>query len=581
MALANKFEQTSAATREFTLESLKQITDNFSKKHVIGRGGYGVVYKGVLENGEKIALKKLNYVPGLDDTQFRNEFSNLMRAEHPNITRLVGYCYHQGHQVIEHQGGHIFALVVERVLCFEYLQGGSLDKQISDESCGLDWDTRFKIINGVCLGLHYLHNGSKDCIYHLDLKPANILLDKDMVPKIGDFGLSRLFPSAQTIFTNKNIGTPLGVIIIRIMAGDEGYSKSLDMSPQEFLEHVHENWRKRLQATMLSHTSDQIEICIKIALRCVEVDRMKRPTIAEIVDELNKHIHIADGDAKRGKMTSAEETSEDVCTPKLTPVPLTPLHVNSQPAHTEEPYMQPQHIHTAEEDAKREKVTVVEKTSEDVCTPKLASVPLTPLHVNSRPAHTEEPYMQPQVSDLQNKPLRRPWLSSWWRDQIITKLSDLARLPVKSLVIVGAIGVALVVAQTVISSVPYLARLVLTSADFFLLGLGAYVILKVLLDATDMIEEVLNEPDGIDDNARTLLMGCFLLGSVLRFPNIRFVIGLLAGLCYGEHHSGLLAFFFLLGLVVGFILTTLPTAYFILGLLVSSILTYWVVSKMD
>jgi pyruvate dehydrogenase phosphatase len=77
-----------------------------------------------------------------------------------------------------------------------------------DGSCGLDWHTCYLIIRGVCEGLNYLHNGSKDPIFHLDLKPANILLNKGMVPKIGDFGLSRLCPSAKTCTTIKIIGTP-------------------------------------------------------------------------------------------------------------------------------------------------------------------------------------------------------------------------------------------------------------------------------------------------------------------------------------------------------------------------------------
>nr|XP_045085502.1 uncharacterized protein LOC109767595 [Aegilops tauschii subsp. strangulata] len=232
-----------------------------------------------------------------------------MRVQHPNITRLVGYCYNLGHQRIKCDDEYIFAHVEERVLCFEYLQGGSLDRHISDESCGLDWHTRFKIIKGVCEGLNYLHNGCKDPIYHLDLKPANILLDKNMIPKIGDFGLSRLFPLAQTYVTIKIVGTlgymppeyieryqitskfdvfSLGVIIIRIIAGDEGYSKCADMSSPDFREHVRENWEKRMEATMSWHTSEQIEMCIEIGLRCVELDRERRPTIAEIVDELNK-----------------------------------------------------------------------------------------------------------------------------------------------------------------------------------------------------------------------------------------------------------------------------------------------------
>ncbi|KQJ92897.1 hypothetical protein BRADI_3g01460v3 [Brachypodium distachyon] len=246
---------------------------------------------------------------GLDDTQFRNEFNHLMRTEHPNITRLVGYCYNQGHQRIKYNGEYIFANVEERVLCFEYLQGGSLDKHISAESCGLDWHTRFNIIRGICDGLNYLHNGSQDPIYHLDLKPANILLDDKMIPKIGDFGLSRLFPLAQTYITTKIIGTrgymppeyinrceitlkfdvySLGVIIIQIMAGYEGYSKFTDMSSQKFLKHVIENWDKQLQVTMSSHAAEQVKKCIEIALRCVVAERENRPTIAEIVNELNK-----------------------------------------------------------------------------------------------------------------------------------------------------------------------------------------------------------------------------------------------------------------------------------------------------
>jgi serine/threonine protein kinase len=76
------------------------------------------------------------------------------------------------------------------------------------ELCGLDWEARYKIIKGICHGLKYLHTGSEGLIYHMDLKPSNILLDKDMIPKIGDFGLSRLFCSSYTYVTDKCLGTP-------------------------------------------------------------------------------------------------------------------------------------------------------------------------------------------------------------------------------------------------------------------------------------------------------------------------------------------------------------------------------------
>ncbi|TKW19911.1 hypothetical protein SEVIR_4G051000v4 [Setaria viridis] len=309
--MENDPQHTSVMPSDFTFHLLEQITNKFSKDRIIGSGGYGVVYKGVLDNGEEIAVKKLcNKHPGLDDDkQFTNECTNLMRLQHQNIVRLVGYCYEIAHKVVEYNGKYVYAGVEERALCFEYLQGGTLENLLSDESCGLGWHTRYKIIRGVCEGLHYLHNGSKDPIYHLDLKPANIMLDKNMVPKIGDFGLSRLFDSTQTCTTKVIIGTPgymppeyinryqitrkfdvfsLGVIIIQVMAGCGGYLKCGDMSHQEFIDLVHRNWGKRLQVTMSSHTSHEIKTCIEIALRCVESDRVKRPTIAEIVDELNK-----------------------------------------------------------------------------------------------------------------------------------------------------------------------------------------------------------------------------------------------------------------------------------------------------
>jgi hypothetical protein len=104
--------------------------------------------QGILENGEEIALKRLRYIPGLDDTQFKNEFNNLLRAQHRNITRLVGYCYNIGHQRIMLQGEYVFAHVEERVLCFEYLHGGSLDKHISGTIV-------------LCLD-HTLHEGKND-----------------------------------------------------------------------------------------------------------------------------------------------------------------------------------------------------------------------------------------------------------------------------------------------------------------------------------------------------------------------------------------------------------------------------------
>ncbi|KAF7046675.1 hypothetical protein CFC21_055692 [Triticum aestivum] len=294
---------------EWSFEFLERITNGFSEQNIVGRGGYGVIYKGVLENGEEIAVKKLHPVLWIDDEQFKNELNILMRIKHKNIVQLVGYCHHTSQIVAEYKGEHVSASVVERAICLEYMQGGSLADQLSAEPCTLDWDKCYKIIKEICEGLHNLHNADAPS-YHLDLKPANILLDKDMVAKLGDFGLSRLFDSMQTYITesqdmkgtrgymppeyiNRQQISPkfdvfsLGVIIIQIMAGKDGYFNCADTPPKEYIKHVCENWRMRLQATMSSHVSEEVRTCIEIALKCVEDDRTRRPTIAQIVNELS------------------------------------------------------------------------------------------------------------------------------------------------------------------------------------------------------------------------------------------------------------------------------------------------------
>jgi len=190
-----------------SLKYLREITNDFSNERLLGQGGFGRVYKGVLANGDTIAVKKLTWtMSGLQDKQYENEARHLMRLKHQNIVQLVGYCSETEKELVLHNGKYVYAEKSERLLCLEYLPNGSLCKHLSDASSGLDWDTRYKIIRGICYGLHYLHEEwqASTPIIHMDLKPANILLDDDMVPKIADFGLSRLFGELQTRTITKN-----------------------------------------------------------------------------------------------------------------------------------------------------------------------------------------------------------------------------------------------------------------------------------------------------------------------------------------------------------------------------------------
>ncbi|XP_037488269.1 cysteine-rich receptor-like protein kinase 26 isoform X2 [Triticum dicoccoides] len=228
---------------------LQKITNNFSKERLLGQGGYGKVYRGVYDDGQVIAVKQLhNTMQDIDDKQFIREFHNLMMLNHPNIVRLVSYCYETQRKHIEFEGRIVFGETTYKALCFEYMPKGSLQKHLSgmrhlhfkytiyvlikhvkiichlliyiwvplitslynkfaDECNGLDWQTRYRIIKGACQGLKYLHEDLEKPFYHLDLKPDNILLDENMVPKLADFGLSKLFGEEKTRTTQSPIGT--------------------------------------------------------------------------------------------------------------------------------------------------------------------------------------------------------------------------------------------------------------------------------------------------------------------------------------------------------------------------------------
>ncbi|AQK58671.1 putative receptor-like protein kinase [Zea mays] len=293
------------------LDFLKAITSDFSKEQELGRGGFGVVYKGLLKNGKAIAVKKLSEM-NLDDDQFHNEVTYLFGLKHKNIVQLKAYCAESRWEAIELRRKYVMAESRKRLLCFECINNKSLDKHLSAESHGVEWHIRYEIIKGICHGLHYLHT---DCqIVHLDLKPENILLDDNMEPKITDFGMSRLFGLQQSKIITKTCGGTLGymapeyllkglisvkadifslgVIIIEVMTGGRNYP-TCEKSCEQFAVDVVGRWRKRLleeagRYTPLEKYVEQVETCILIGLMCVDDDPNKRPTTLDIIERLTK-----------------------------------------------------------------------------------------------------------------------------------------------------------------------------------------------------------------------------------------------------------------------------------------------------
>ncbi|KAJ1274392.1 hypothetical protein BS78_05G058200 [Paspalum vaginatum] len=278
------------------LSLLKNITNNFSVDQQIGSGGFSVVYKGLLPNCT-VAVKKLSQTLDVDERKFNQEVISLMRVKHKNIVRFLGYCADTQGKVWRYEEKNIIADVRQRLLCFEFLPKGSLDQYITDASHGLEWKIRCQIVKGICEGLHYLHRNN---ILHLDLKPANILLNDNMIPKITDFGLSRWFDEKQSrAITSKLFGSQgyvapeffskvltfkldiysLGVIILEILTGHRGYT---DIEP------VIESWKSRLKTSERDTQLEQVRVCAEIGIKCIESNPEKRPDTQCIIQTLHE-----------------------------------------------------------------------------------------------------------------------------------------------------------------------------------------------------------------------------------------------------------------------------------------------------
>ncbi|XP_047152778.1 LEAF RUST 10 DISEASE-RESISTANCE LOCUS RECEPTOR-LIKE PROTEIN KINASE-like 2.8, partial [Vigna umbellata] len=179
---------------QFNLATLKAATNNFSDENRIGKGGFGEVYKGILFDGQHVAVKRLSKNSTQGAKEFKNEVSVIAKLQHRNLVTLVGFC-------LEEQ---------TKILIYEYVPNKSLDYFLFDSQRSklLSWTKRYDIIRGIARGIFYLHELSRLKVIHRDLKPSNVLLDENMIPKISDFGLARIVEINQDqVSTDKIVGT--------------------------------------------------------------------------------------------------------------------------------------------------------------------------------------------------------------------------------------------------------------------------------------------------------------------------------------------------------------------------------------
>ncbi|XP_019056124.1 PREDICTED: serine/threonine-protein kinase At3g07070 [Nelumbo nucifera] len=195
---ANK-DANGITAQTFTFRELAAATKNFKQEFLLGDGGLGRVYKGKLENGEKVAVKQLDRNGLEGNKEFLAEVMALSLLHHPNLVNLVGYCA-DGDQ---------------RLLVYEYIPMGSLEDHLLDTSTEkkpLSWSMRMKIAVGAAKGLEYLHDKANPPVIYRDLKTSNILMDEELNPKLSDFGLANLGPNSDK-----------GLLPPRVM-GTYGYS---------------------------------------------------------------------------------------------------------------------------------------------------------------------------------------------------------------------------------------------------------------------------------------------------------------------------------------------------------------------
>ncbi|GJT07279.1 G-type lectin S-receptor-like serine/threonine-protein kinase [Tanacetum coccineum] len=281
----------------FSLCEVARATDNFSVSNKIGEGGFGPVYKGVLEDGQEVAVKKLSETSqqGLDE--FRNEVICIARLQHRNLVKLLGYCIHRN----------------ELILIYEYMNNKSLDMYLFDEtkSLMLDWPMRFHVIHGMARGILYLHQDSRLQIIHRDLKAGNILLDSAMNPKISDFGLARKFVGHDAdAKTKKVVGTygyispeyavhgrfsiksdvfSFGVMVLEIVSGKKNREFCHEDHRDNLLGHAwrlyNENKSVKIMCESLRSSCVITEVLrsIHVALLCVQHHAEDRPTMLSVV----------------------------------------------------------------------------------------------------------------------------------------------------------------------------------------------------------------------------------------------------------------------------------------------------------
>ncbi|KAK2993636.1 hypothetical protein RJ640_019276 [Escallonia rubra] len=291
--------------RCFSFDELKKWTNNFSEANNIGSGGYGMVYRGTLPSGQLVAIKRAQQGSTQGGHEFKTEIELLSRVHHKNVVGLVGFCFEQA----------------EQMLVYEFIANGTLRESLLGKSgIRLDWSRRLRIAIGAAKGIQYLHDLADPPIIHRDIKSNNILLDERLNAKVADFGLSKPLGDVDKGHVTTQVKGTMGYMDPEYYMTQQLTEKSdvysfgvvlLELvtarSPIEKGKYIVREVRQAMDRTKdlynlqgildpaigLGTELRGLEKFVDLALSCVEETGLKRPTMSEVVKEIESIMELA------------------------------------------------------------------------------------------------------------------------------------------------------------------------------------------------------------------------------------------------------------------------------------------------
>ncbi|KAK2360804.1 L-type lectin-domain containing receptor kinase IV.1 [Trifolium repens] len=297
-------------TQRFKYKDLYFATNGFKEKELLGTGGFGRVYKGVMPNSKlEVAVKRVSHESRQGMKEFVAEIVSIGRLRHRNLVPLLGYCRRKG----------------ELLLVYDYMANGSLDKYLHNKGqrlFTLNWSQRFRIIKGVASGLFYLHEEWEQVVVHRDIKASNVLLDSELNGRLGDFGLSRLYDHGTDPQTTHVVGTlgylapehtrtgkattssdvySFGAFLLEVVCGKRPIEQKREYESEGVIlvDYVYDCWKRgdiveAKDVNLSDYVVEEVELVLKLGLLCSHCEALARPSMRQVLRYLERELSLPD-----------------------------------------------------------------------------------------------------------------------------------------------------------------------------------------------------------------------------------------------------------------------------------------------